>query len=453
MNLTHWTLSAFASTAIITTLAPCIASAQAQVHAQAEAPAAAPIPESASNQLLGEVVVTATRRSDTVSHVPLSISAETQESLDKQGVKNITDLARTVPSLTISAQLGGVATYSIRGLVAGAGATSPTTGVYLDDIPLQKRNGANANQANGTPTPPIFDLERVEVLRGPQGTLYGGSSEGGTVRFISPDASISRYSAYGRTEVSSTEYGSPSYEGGVAVGGPIVVGKLGFRASVYDRHTGGYIDIVNPYNNGTVRYKDANASDDKSLRLAVRWDATDRFSARFSYFLSEQSQESNTNSYVLPINGTITTPSVCYNRIAATTVSTVNPSTPVPCPAGPIPVTMFQRPAVTYGPFNYLSKPFQSFDRAEFPTDTKFQAPSLTRLPVSLVIREAGQQLRQRQDSSSRKRRGSLRQKRSGNHHNDRRSLRAWFNAAVHRGHAQFCLGVFAICASRRRFI
>src|SRR5665213_1947148 len=78
--------------------------------------------------------------------------------------------------------------------VAFAGAA--TTGFYLDDAPLQKRNGSGFGSQNGTPVPAMFDLDRIEVLRGPQGTLFGGSSEGGTIRFIQAQPSLTRYSAY-----------------------------------------------------------------------------------------------------------------------------------------------------------------------------------------------------------------------------------------------------------------
>ena len=135
----------------------------------------------------------------------------------------------------------GLANISIRGITdfqAGA----PTTGFYLDDTPLMKRNAGNTSTAsgNGAPVPPLFDLERIEVLRGPQGTLYGGSSEGGTVRYITPQPSLTHYSEYVRGEVSQTKNGGTSYEGGVAIGGPIVNDKLGFRASAYKRHDAGW---------------------------------------------------------------------------------------------------------------------------------------------------------------------------------------------------------------------
>jgi outer membrane receptor protein involved in Fe transport len=120
----------------------------------------------------------------------------------------------------------------------------------------------------------VFDLDRVEVLRGPQGTLFGAGSEGGTVRFITPSPSLDSYTGYFRSELSFTDGGDPSYETGGAVGGPIVQDKLGFRFSLWDRQDGGYIDRVNPV---TDQLSARNANDGNSLvsRGALTFKPTD----------------------------------------------------------------------------------------------------------------------------------------------------------------------------------
>ncbi len=137
--------------------------------------------------------------------------------------------SRTVPGVSFSRTGNeGNPNVTIRG-IGGNGATvgAPTTGVYLDDTPLQRRNANGLITGNGSPFPQLFDLERGEVLRGPQGTLYGGSSQGGTIRFITPTPSLTRYSGQARAEVSSIKDGGENYEAGVAFGGPIVQDKLG----------------------------------------------------------------------------------------------------------------------------------------------------------------------------------------------------------------------------------
>ena len=94
--------------------------------------------------------------------------------------------------------------------------------------------------------PKTFDLERVEVLRGPQGTLFGAGSEGGTVRYILAQPSVTKDSTYARGEVSFTQGGEPSYEAGVRTAAPLIDSMLGFRASVWYRYDGGWIDRVDP---------------------------------------------------------------------------------------------------------------------------------------------------------------------------------------------------------------
>ncbi len=126
--------------------------------------------------------------------------------------------------------------------------------------------GLNANNT----LPAVFDLERVEVLRGPQGTLFGAGSEGGTVRYITPAPSLDAYSVYTHSEVSYTDHGAPSYEAGAAAGGPIVEDKLGFRISAWGRRDGGWIDRVD-YTNLQVTTPNANWVDTYVLRGALTW--------------------------------------------------------------------------------------------------------------------------------------------------------------------------------------
>jgi len=253
----------------------------------------------AGDSLLSEVVVTATRQADTVSKVPLSITAVTQRSLDQQGVTQVTDLSRVVPSLQVSTSGAGgsVGQFSIRGVSSSAGAA--VTGVYLDDVSLTKRNANNIAGLNGSPAPPLFDLERVEVLRGPQGTLFGGSSMGGTVRFITPTPSLTTYSGLVRAQASNINHGGTSYEGGVAAGGPIVQDKLGFRASVFHRKSAGWVDAVDPYTQ-TVFAKDNNWLKQDVLRGQLLWQATDRLSLLGSIYASKEVQHDSA-TWSLPI--------------------------------------------------------------------------------------------------------------------------------------------------------
>src|SRR5579862_6075488 len=185
---------------------------------------------------LQEVVVTATRHEEGLSKVPISVTALTGDAMDVRGIKDILDVARFTPGINVDNS--GTNNISIRGIASTGGAG--TTGIYLDETPIQIRALAfNPDEA----LPQSFDLERVEVLRGPQGTLFGSGSEGGTVRYITTPPSLTQSSVYSRDELSFTQGGAPSYEAGVAAGTPIINGTLGVRATLWYRHDGGYIDL------------------------------------------------------------------------------------------------------------------------------------------------------------------------------------------------------------------
>ncbi len=229
----------------------------------ADEQAAQPTEEAAPAGALQEVVVTATRRAESLSRVPLSVTALTQEGLDDRGIKDFSEVARFTPGVNFDTS--GTNNISIRGISGTGGAG--TTGIYLDDTPIQMRSLAfNPDEA----LPKSFDIERVEVLRGPQGTLFGAGSEGGTVRYITTQPSLTNTSIYGRAEVATTEGGDLSYEGGIAVGGPLVEGTLGARLTIWYRRDGGWINDINPVTQAPVQ-ANANFADTYLARLAFLW--------------------------------------------------------------------------------------------------------------------------------------------------------------------------------------
>ncbi len=224
---------------------------------------AQPTEEATPTVGLQEVVVTATRREESLSKVPISVTALTQESLDLRGIKDFSEVARFTPGVNFDTS--GTNNISIRGISGTGGAG--TTGIYLDDTPIQMRALAfNPDEA----LPKSFDIDRVEVLRGPQGTLFGAGSEGGTVRYITTQPSLTRTSIYSRAEVSTTEGGDQSYEAGVAVGGPLVEGSVGARLTLWYRHDGGWINDINPVTLAPVE-QNANFANTYLARLAVLW--------------------------------------------------------------------------------------------------------------------------------------------------------------------------------------
>lgn len=258
---------------------------------------------------LEEVVVTATRREESIRDVPISISAFSQTQMDVQGIRGVDDIARLAPGIQFSRGGGGFgndlsSSISIRGVSSGAG--QATTGVYIDDTPIQVGSVLASGNFADNAYPKLFDVQRVEVLRGPQGTLFGSGSEGGTVRFITPAPSLTDSSAYVRSEVATTQYGAPSYEIGVAGGAPIIEGKLGFRASVWNRRDGGYVDWVDYYT-GQVKQKNNNWTDSTSARLALAWAATDNLTITPSFYFQDI-EANGASAFYLPSDGLTGTP-------------------------------------------------------------------------------------------------------------------------------------------------
>lgn len=254
--------------------------------AQTAADSAATPPQS------DEILVTATRRSESLLRVPVSVAALNQQNLDDRGIRTIQDIAAQTPGLNIAASSGSVGGMraSIRGINSTAGAA--TTATYIDDTPVQSRNSA-LNYSLST-FPRAFDLDRVEVLRGPQGTLFGASSMGGAIRFITPAPSLSGTSVYGRASAVAIDGGSPGGEIGLAVGAPIVEDKIGFRVSGWYQHEGGYVDRAS-YQDANSTEKNANFSNTYVLRAAFALKPTEWLTITPSIYF--QDQKINDTSY------------------------------------------------------------------------------------------------------------------------------------------------------------
>jgi outer membrane receptor protein involved in Fe transport len=243
-------------------------------------PTGTPIP---GRESLQEVIVTAEKREESLSGVPISANVLTSADMDAAGIKGINEIAAVTPGVEYdyNTQFGpGILTkLAIRGIKSDVGTS--TTGVYIDDVPLQWRQSGFANAY-----PVTFDLTRVEVLRGPQGTLFGAGAEGGAVRFITTEPGMTEFSGQYRAEVSQTEYGGPSYEAGAALGGPIIDGRVGLRISAWHRDDGGYVNRVDPFTGATVD-SESNRSSSWALRAGVVFAPTE--SLRVTPSISYQS--------------------------------------------------------------------------------------------------------------------------------------------------------------------
>jgi iron complex outermembrane recepter protein len=218
--------------------------------------------------------------------VPASRAVVTREAIESFGVKDLAALANLIPGIEFDSYPdygAGIETnVAIRGVNALDGST---TAIYIDDVPVP----GDRLSTFGRAAPLTFDLDRIEVLRGPQGVKFGEGAEGGVVRFITTQPDLEAFSDMTKAEFSSTLSGSKSYEAGAAFGGPLLPGVAGFRISAWSRSEGGYVNRVNPFTNAVVD-PDANRTQSDALRVAFA---------------------------VAPIDGLRLTPSVEYQSVQA----------------------------------------------------------------------------------------------------------------------------------------
>lgn len=185
---------------------------------------------------LEEVVVTAQKREQRSQDVPISIAAIGGDALDLQPTRDFRDILRNVAGLSFAGSEPGQSRYTIRGVSTAA--SSPTTGVFLDDVSLVS---ISTNFA-GAIDPPIFDLERIEVLKGPQGTLYGGSAMGGAIKYVSRRPDTEAMSIDAAVGFSGTRGGGFSYDAESVLNVPLAAGVSALRVGVLYREEAGWVD-------------------------------------------------------------------------------------------------------------------------------------------------------------------------------------------------------------------
>src|ERR1700761_9409259 len=177
---------------------------------------------------LDEIVVTAGKRTESIRAVAQSVSVLSGEQLQDQHITDYADLATSVPGLSYSSLGGpGLSNLEIRGISSTVGES--TVSIYLDDAPITIRN--NSFYA-GQPEPQLFDLARAEVLRGPQGTLYGASAMGGTIKLVSNGVDLDKFSGQAFQDLSGTRNGGLNYVSRGILNVPLIDGVLGVRFGV-----------------------------------------------------------------------------------------------------------------------------------------------------------------------------------------------------------------------------
>jgi outer membrane receptor protein involved in Fe transport len=239
-----------------------------------------PQADSPANQVEGvqggeEIVVTAQKRSERLLDVPISISVLSGAELDKSTAEGLTEALSRVPGTAVNATAQGGATQVImRGVAAGDALFSGSSPIsyYLDSVPFGFVRQAIAPDANA------YDLERVEVLRGPQGTLYGASAQNGVVRVLTKDADLDAFEIKARAAAFTTKGGGDSYRGDMAVNIPIIEGKLAARLVAGYQDLGGWIDRPSSRN--------ANDAEVRNLRVKLNAEPSDRLSIGLSSWFS-----------------------------------------------------------------------------------------------------------------------------------------------------------------------
>jgi iron complex outermembrane receptor protein len=271
--------------------------------AAAEADSAADAGDSSAT--LSEVVVTANKREENTKDVPVSVGVVDGQSIAALHVEDLEDVSRIVPGVSFAAHNNGPNgpgqdNITIRGVSSTVG--NPTVGIYMDEVPIITITGYE-----GDAEPRLIDIDRIEVLRGPQGTLYGASSEGGTIRFITNQPDSHNFSGWIRQEGSYTEHGSYNYDTKGVVNIPVIEDVFALRISAEYGHDSGYIDryalagslAAGTATAGALLRRGTNSDDSIAVNVKGLWTISDDFTV---------------------------TPALLYQRTAAADASTFIPA-------------------------------------------------------------------------------------------------------------------------------
>jgi iron complex outermembrane recepter protein len=233
--------------------------------------------DSSSN--IAEVIVTAQKRQEQLQDVPISLSVLNGKELDAATLESVNDIISQTPGIYSyeNAQNGGTK-FSIRGVTSNASlfSGSSTVAYYLDEVPFAFVRFPVTPDANA------YDMQRVEVLRGPQGTLYGASALNGVIRILTQDANLSDVEFKTRASTSNTEGGDWNYRGDLAVNVPIVEGKLAARAVV------GYQDFSGWIEQPATGKSDVNDNRVKVGRLKINAKPTDNLSVKLEGWINRE---------------------------------------------------------------------------------------------------------------------------------------------------------------------
>ncbi len=250
-----------------------------------------------SSDSLTEIVVTAQRRAERLQDVPAAITAMSGDTLNQMRLQGNADLAAYVPSLSFDVLGPGETTLAIRGLGTSYG-LEPAVSLYLNETPLDIRTDGFA----GAPDIDFFDVDRVEVLRGPQGTLYGSSSMGGAIRILTAQPDPSAFAVNAEVGGSSMDGGGAGYLTKSAVNLPLSSDAAVRIVGAFE-HVPGYIDQAAPGDYSVaqpelpVTARRINDVDLKSTRVIGVWKPTDALTIKPTFMLSEVDARNNSDYF------------------------------------------------------------------------------------------------------------------------------------------------------------
>jgi len=232
--------------------------------------------DDATGGALEEVIVTAQRRSERIQDVPSAITALDSEAISRLNLRGTEELARQVPSMTFDVLTPGESTITMRGLGTAYG-LSPTVSYYLNEVPLDMRTDGYS----GAPDIDLFDVDRVEVLRGPQGTLYGASAMGGAVRIITKQPDFTRFASESEFALETADGGNEGWQVKTALNVPVSDRFATRLVGTYQR-VPGYVDraepassFYDPHPDDPVVDENANDVDVIGGRAIAKWLLTD----------------------------------------------------------------------------------------------------------------------------------------------------------------------------------
>jgi outer membrane receptor protein involved in Fe transport len=291
---------AFVSTAALATAAAAAPAAGPQPMALAADAAADAGAQAGGAAALQEVIVTARKREEDLKSIPLSVSALSGAAVAVKRINDLEDLSRAAPGISFNAgAMEGTNNVSIRGVSSTAG--SATVGAYIDDVSVTIPNLFYEGNAE----PRLPDLDRIEVLRGPQGTLYGDSSEGGAIRYISQTPSMSSYQADLTADVSGTEHGGANGALTANVSIPIVPDKIAVRIAASGTYDSGWIDHFTqtladfaPVAGGVKDRRGVNWDDIGTLHITVKLTPTDDLTIIPSFFYQHYHANDSSAFYI-----------------------------------------------------------------------------------------------------------------------------------------------------------